>query len=78
MRKRSLALLLGASMVLGLAGCSGGGSTPATQAPAPATTAAPADTAAPAGDQQAAPTEAAKDYIHLQNPNLQTNTLWFQ
>ena len=64
MRKRSLALLLGASMVLGLAGCSGGGSSaPATQAPA-ATTAAPAadTTAAPAGDQQAAPTEAAKDY----------------
>ena len=50
MKKRGLALLIGASMVIGMAGCSGGGSSPAA-----------ADTTA-AGGQEAPATEAAKDY----------------
>ncbi len=63
MKKRGLALLIGASMVIGMAGCSGGGSSQ-TAAPAPAQTsaAAAADTTAAAGGQEAPATEAAKDY----------------
>ena len=63
MKKRGLALLIGASMVIGMAGCSGGGSGQ-TAAPAPAQTsaAAAADTTAAAGGQEAPATEAAKDY----------------
>lgn len=50
-------------MVIGMAGCSGGGSSQ-TAAPAPAQTsaAAAADTTAAAGGQEAPATEAAKDY----------------
>ena len=63
MKKRGLALLIGASMAIGMAGCSGGGSSQ-TAAPAPAQTsaAAAADTTAAAGGQEAPATEAAKDY----------------
>lgn len=65
MKKRGLALLLGASMVLGLAGCSGSSGGTATQAPAPTTTAAAAESAAEGSQATDVSAEAVKDYASM-------------
>lgn len=65
MKKRGLALVLGASMVLGLAGCSGGSGGTTTQAPAPTTTAAAAEPAADGSQAADVPAETVKDYASM-------------
>ena len=65
MKKRGLALVLGASMVLGLAGCSGGSGGTTTQAPAPTTTAAAAEPAADGSLAADVPAEMVKDYASM-------------
>ena len=65
MKKKGLALLLGASMVLGLAGCSGGSGGTTTAAPAPTTTAAAAEPAAEGSKAEDVSAEAVKDYASM-------------